>query len=235
MESRLIVSFIDESYEVDMADSLTFGRRAAVMLDDANPYLHRIAGSFVPHRGNWWLRNDGTQSELSLGGVEGRLSKIPPGQSEPLLGQEGFVRLQAGIAKYELTYILGDPPILPPQISPDRQGTGTAPFAVLRLNPEQRLLLTAMAVPWLTDPTADPENMPANADVARELGWTTKKLDRKLDYLCRRFHQHGVRGLRGEMGNEAKNRRIHLVRHVLEVGMIDRRDLELLHDRNDEG
>ena len=89
-------------------------------------------------------------------------------------------------------------------------------------------VLTALAERRLVDSTADANDLPSNASVAHRLGWSGKKLDRKPDYLCARLDSEGVRGLRGEKGGEAVDRRSRLVEHVIESGMIRQRDLELL-------
>ena len=68
----------------------------------------------------------------------------------------------------------------------------------------------------------------ALGQVAGRLGWSAKKLDRKLDYLCRRLTERGVRGLRGQPGDEAVDRRQRLVDHVVLAGLVTSLDLELL-------
>ena len=96
---------------------------------------------------------------------------------------------------------------------------------MVALNDEQRLLVVALAESRLRDSSADPADLPANASIAHRLGWSAKKLDRKLDYLCARLSSEGVRGLRGEKGFEAVDRRARLVDHAISSGMVTTNDL----------
>lgn len=228
MEQGLIVEFIDERFEVEPDDSLTFGRNAAIVVDEANLYMHRIVGSFVYHERGWWLRNDGTTIDLGLAYTDGRTSRVPPGAAEPLVGSGGVVRFRSGPSNYELGYLLAEPVLPPPAPNVDRGEGITQPFGVLRLNDDQRHLLAALAEPWLTVPVPESPSLPANAEVALRLGWSLKKLERKLDYLCSRLAQLGVPGLRGTKGVEANDRRSRLVEHVLATSMVDARDLQAL-------
>ena len=70
--------------------------------------------------------------------------------------------------------------------------------------------------------------MPSNAEVANRLGWSTKKFDRKLDYICAKLTEHQVKGLRGGKGVEATTRRMNLVEHAIRNGLVMPRDLSLL-------
>jgi hypothetical protein len=86
-------------------------------------------------------------------------------------------------------------------------------------------MLALFAEPRLRDPGRTDPALPTNLDVAHRLGWSLKKLDRKLDYLCSRLSDAGVRGLRGSRGGEAHDRRRLLVDHVVNVGLITANDL----------
>ncbi len=233
MDSGLIVEYIDERYEATADDVVTFGRSATIVIDD-NPYMHRIVGSFVHHQRGWWLRNDARSIEFAIMNDDGRRSRVPPGAAEPLSGSGGTVRFRAGAAGYELAFILAEP-LLPPPRGPELDGQRiTRPFGVIRLNEDQRLLLAALAEPWMLRPAVDSPSVPANAEVAHRLGWSVRKLDRKLDYLCGRLSRLGVPGLRGVKGEEATDRRLRLVEHVLTTSMIDERDLVALRRHENE-
>lgn len=230
MVEPLAVDFIDERYEVPVDDVLTFGRRAELIIDRDNQFMHRIVGSFLLHRDSWWLRNEGTTIELLVATDEGRRSLVPRGSAEPLLDRRGVVQFTAGVSRYELEYQLSDAVLPPSRATVEDGATATQPFGVVRLNSEQRLLLAALGERQLRDPLAPSGPMPANLAVAHRLGWSPRKLDRKLDYLCRRLSEHGVPGLRGEKGQEAVDRREKLVSHVIKAGLIDARDLAPLDD-----
>ncbi len=228
MEHGLIVEFFDERFEVAANDVLTFGRNASVVIDEANLYMHRIVGSFVHHEGGWWLRNDGATVDLGIAYTDGRTSRVPAGAAEPLVGRGGVVRFRAGASNYELGFRLSEPVLPPPAPEIARGDRITKPFGVIRLNDDQRLLLVALAEPWLASPSVAAPVLAPNAEIAQRLGWSLKKLERKLDYLCSRLSEQGVPGLRGNRGGEAKDRRLRLVEHTLATSMIDQRDLAVL-------
>ena len=77
----------------------------------------------------------------------------------------------------------------------------------------------------------DPHNsdeLPTNRAVARRLGWSITKFNRKLDNLCNRFTKLGVGGLRGSIDQLATDRRRRLVEHAIESGLISRSQLTAL-------
>jgi hypothetical protein len=86
-------------------------------------------------------------------------------------------------------------------------------------------MLALFAEQRLIDPAVQPFEPPANAEVAHRLGWSLKKLDRKLDYLCARLSEAGVQGLRGARGGEAHDRRRRLVDHVIRTRLVTEADL----------
>lgn len=224
--NRMILDFVDERYEAYPGDEITFGRAADVILDEGNDFMHRVVGSFVFHQGSWWLQNRSSSTQLSVTTEVGKQSLLPPGTSDPLTSSNGNVRFSAGSSNYELSYDIAMP------LEPPRQGgmtigdaRATDEYGVVPLNEEQRAMLVLLAEQWLRNPGASYHDVPANADVAHRLGWSLKKLDRKLDYLCARLSDLGVPGLRGEKGGEASDRRRRLVEHVLAVRLIGEKDL----------
>ncbi len=70
--------------------------------------------------------------------------------------------------------------------------------------------------------------MPSNQDVARRLGWTLTRVNRKLDNVCQKLAAQGIRGLHGAPGQLASNRRARLVEYAIAVRMVTRDDLALL-------
>jgi hypothetical protein len=226
----LEVTFIDELYELEPGGELGFGRDAELVVDDSNPYMHRRIGTFIHHDGDWWLRNDGRSAELVILSALGTRIVLAPRAAQVLTGGSGLVRFSAGSLHYELAYqlagLVGPPP---PATAEHGAGSGpTADFGALRLNEEQRLLLAALAERLLADPAAEAHELPTNHEVAHRLGWSLRKFDRKLDYLCRRLDEQGVRGLRGRQGEQASDRRRVLVIHVVRTGLITADDLALL-------
>jgi hypothetical protein len=70
--------------------------------------------------------------------------------------------------------------------------------------------------------------MPSSGEAAQRLGWTTTKFNRKLDNVCQKLSAQGVRGLHGEPGRLASNRRARLVEYALAVRLVTRDDLALI-------
>ncbi len=229
--TELHVTFVDELTVVPSGGLVTFGRSADVTVDESNPYMHRIVGTFFERDNVWWLANKSRHASLTMVGDTGKVALLPPGAVAALAESSGSVRFEFGRSSYEVGWALPDrEPVSVPQIDPTMAASGdaTGQFGVVTLNEEQRVMLVALAERQLVDPSTPTTDLPANAAVAHRLGWTGKKLDRKLDYLCARLDAMGVRGLRGEKGVEAVDRRIHLVRHAISTGMIASSDLELL-------
>lgn len=221
----LIVEFVDEAYPASPDAPLTFGRAGDVVIDEANQFMHRVVGAFVYDGDTWWIRNEARRFELDVVAGDGRRSTLPPGAGEPLTTMRGTVRFTAGVTTYELLWDLHDVRTPAIDIEPVTAPV-TREFGVVALNVEQRQLLAALAVGRLHgEPDAA---IPANAEVAHRLGWSQRKFDRKLDYLCRRLSEVGVPGLRGQKGAEAVDRRAKLLDHVVAAGMITAADLDLL-------
>jgi hypothetical protein len=57
------------------------------------------------------------------------------------------------------------------------------------------------------------------------LGWTLAKFNRKLDHLCEKLARSGVRGVHGDLGLLASDRRRVLVEHAVAVGLVRVDDL----------
>jgi hypothetical protein len=236
----LEVTFLDELYTAEPGRSLTFGREADIVIDGHNQFMHRLIGRFVHHNQVWWLSNIGGRISLTAIEGSGKVVALPPGDSLALTSTRGLVRFEAGALNYEPGYALPSALELPaagpagagegadPPAGPMRVTRLTQDFGVIPLNQEQRLLLVLMCEHRLRDPAADPGALPANAEMASVLGWSPKKFDRKLDYLCARLSDQGVRGLRGGKGVEATARRLALVDHAIGNGLVAIDDLYLL-------
>lgn len=228
--SELHLFFIDELTVAVPGTVVTFGRSGDIEVDEANQYMHRIVGTFFDQDNVWWLANKSRHGQLTLVGNTGRLTRLPPEAVSAVTEQSGVLRFDAGPTTYEIGWTLpGKEPLMPPVV--DDEGSlsmVTSQFGIVPLNEEQRLLLAALAERCILDTSASTADLPANASVAHRLGWSAKKLDRKLDYLCARLSSEGVRGLRGEKGFEAIDRRSRLVEHVMSSGMISEADVEVL-------
>lgn len=220
----LVVEFLDEEIELCDGESLTFGRDARLVVDDSNSHLHRVVGTFVQHADTWMLHNVGRFATLVVTDDATR-AEIGPGGVMALVGEGFTVGFSAGASRYELT---GRQPgaRTPPAIAAD--ASDTTEIARHRLNTEQRQLVVSLAAPLLSDCPGWPGTMPTNAEVSQALGWSTTKLNRKLDYLCSRIAESGVDGVQGDHRRRATNRRIRLVEYLVENRVVTTDDLELI-------
>lgn len=230
--SALIVEFVGTEHEVAPGTEFTFGRSADLVIDD-NPYLHRVVGRFVWSNGLWWLVNVGTSIALRLADTSSpSYMKVAPGTQIPMSYESARLSFEAGASNYELNIELITDPNDDDDVElddhddfDDAEATTTA--ASLPLNPEQRLLLVALAATSLREPGTE-FDLPTNREVASSLGWTITKFNRKLDGLCRKYSSAGVSGLRGSSDLLARDRRLRLVEHVVTSGVITDADLALL-------
>lgn len=223
----LFVEFLDEEFEVVDGEAFTFGRDARLVVDAANPRLHRVLGAFMQHGDLWMLHNVGRNLPMSVSDGCSR-TDLAPGGVLTLLSEEFTVSFQAGTARYSLSVAQRDA-VGPLGMNPIV--TDTMDIAAPDLNPEQRLLVTALAEPLLTDDGDWPASMPSNREVAERLGWSAAKLNRKLDYLCRRLAEHGIEGVAGDSGKRATVRRIRAVEYLVGRRVLTVEDLDRLPPR----
>ena len=229
---RLQVEYCGEVRAIETSDELTFGRAGDVRIDD-NRHLHRVLGRLWARGDQWWLSNEGSSISIQIADADSRSNVVlAPGSEIALSFPNSIVRFRAGITDYELTLSV-----------PDREDDGedddegeelwddefadTVALGDIVLTDEQRLLLLALAEPTLRDPHVK-QDLPANRAVARRLGWSITKFNRKLDNLCNRFAKLGVGGLRGSIDQLATDRRRRLVDHAIDSGLITGDQLDRL-------
>ena len=228
----LVVEFAGDERVLTPGDELTFGRSADLVIDE-NRYLHRLIGRFAWTNGMWWLANTGSSIALRLADADGpSYAKVAPGTSVPVTFETSVLTFEAGGRPYELRLEqLVDGPLFAAgdDVSGAFEGIdleATTTTGSLPLNDEQRLLLVALCEPFLDDTGAN--ELPTNRQIASRLGWTITKFNRKLDWLCQKYANAGVSGLRGSSDLLARDRRVRLVEHALDAGVITPADLRLL-------
>jgi len=96
------------------------------------------------------------------------------------------------------------------------------------LSPDQKLLVLALAEHSLRRTGTGPTVLPATSDAARRVGWTEKRFNKKLDALCQKLAAAGVRGVHGEPGRLASNRRARVVEYCMSARLVVVEDLRLL-------
>jgi hypothetical protein len=232
-DENLYVDFIGEERTLEPGQELTFGRQADLHIDD-NRHLHRVLGRLWSRGDAWWLTNEGRSITIQIADADSRSSvQLAPGSEIALSFPNSILRFRAGITDYELIVRVPDRGADDedddddPLDADDDEGGETIALGDLILTDEQRLLLLALGESTLRDPHHG-DDLPTNRAVARRLGWSITKFNRKLDNLCDRFTKLGVGGLRGSVDQLATDRRRRLVEHAVESGLIDRGQLARL-------
>ena len=233
-DENLHVEFIGELRTIEPGDELTFGRQADLHIDD-NRHLHRVLGRFWSRGDAWWLTNEGRSITIQIADADSRSNvMLAPGSEIALSFPNSILRFRAGVTDYEVGVRVPDRYAAdhddeddPFDADDTEDGGDTIALGDLMLGDEQRLLLLALAEGTLRNPHGNDE-LPANRAVARRLGWSITKFNRKLDNLCNRFAKLGVGGLRGSIDQLATDRRRRLVDHAIESGLIARSQLDRL-------
>lgn len=232
IETTLRVDFIGEVTTVEPGDELTFGRQADLHIDD-NRHLHRVLGRFWSRGEAWWLTNEGRAITIQIADADSRSNvQLAPGSEIALSFPNSILRFRAGVTDYEVLVRVPDRGAEDAEeeddpLDADDEDGETIALGDIMLTDEQRLLLLALAEGPLRDPHTS-EELPTNRAVARRLGWSITKFNRKLDSLCDRFTRLGVGGLRGSIDQLATDRRRRLVDHAVESGLISRSQLARL-------
>lgn len=226
----LEVEFMDEARTIKPGSALSFGRQGDLVVDDANPFLHRVVGEFRFESGAWRLFNRGTRIPIHLATDSGSRMEVVSGGTIPVPLGVSRVLFEAGSARYALRCLQGDGDFA------DRseailEGEATTDWGIIPLNYEQRQLLLALCEEGLTGALLQ---IPSNKALAARLGWSTKKVERKFDYLCQRYSEAGVTGLRGGAGLDASDRRRRLAEHVMRHKFVAVDDLMILEVRDPE-
>jgi hypothetical protein len=232
-DPNLYVDFIGELSTVAPGEELTFGRQADLHIDD-NRHLHRVLGRFWSRDNSWWLTNEGRSITIQIADADSRSSvQLAPGSEIALSFPNSILRFRAGVTDYEIVVRVPDRGASDadgdddPLDADDEEAGETIALGDLLLTDEQRLLLLALGEQSLLDPH-NADDLPTNRAVARRLGWSITKFNRKLDNLCDRFTKLGVGGLRGSIDQLATDRRRRLVEHAVESGLITRSQLDRL-------
>jgi hypothetical protein len=238
---KVTVDFCGEVVEVTEDQPVTIGREGDIVLDD-NPYLHRRFLEVAVRDGLAWLTNCGSLLAATVIDDSSRLQAwLAPGARLPVVFERSYVRFAAGPTSYEIDIIVEDAPFATSGAADAvvDLSTSTETIGQIPMTPDQRLLIIALAEPLLRQEGRGNAALPSSADAARRLGWTSTKFTRKLDNVCGKLERLGVRGLHGESGNLAANRRARLVEYAVSTGLVVPADLDLLdppapaHDEHD--
>lgn len=227
----LLVEFCGEVVAVDHTP-FTIGRDADYVIDDENRFLHRHFVRLDRQGPVWVLHNIGDQLTATVSDTDGLLEAfLAPGAALPLVFERTVVRFTAGPTTYEFTIRMADAAFQSVRV--DETPGGDTTIGRVTMTPDQLRLVLALAEPNLQGGGRPGTAMPSTSEAAARLGWTTTKFNRKLDNVCQKLAGQGVRGLHGEPGRLASNRRARLVEYALAMRLVTRDDLHLLDQ--DEG
>lgn len=223
MSRSLRIEFCGEWYEPDPDGVFAVGRDADLFVDE-NPYLHRRFLEFSHGSAFWWLSNVGTQVPVTVSETSGAVvSWLTPGGTMPLVFAHTVLRFTAGGTSYEMNAHLDQPAYA--AMSDRAESSAATTMGRIDLNGEQRILVIALAEPMLRRGRGEVSSIPSRKECAERLGWTLKKLDRKLDAVCQKLHRANVRGVYGSSAEVALNRRARLVEFSVAAGLVGRDDL----------
>lgn len=223
----LRIDFAGEWFTVEPGSQFVIGRDGDLALDD-NPYLHRHFLTVYDTQGFWWIRNDGTRLPATLTEGDGLMRAwLAPGARHPIIFALTLVTFTAGPTSYEVHLHATELGMAPVPIKA-AQGDGSTTIGGTRFTPSQRLLVLSLAEPMLRRAGSGTAQIPSSAAAARRLGWSQTRFNRKLDNVCDKLDQVGVRGLRGSAGRLASNRRGQLVEYAVSSLLVTADDLPLL-------
>lgn len=225
--SDLTVEFCGEIYSPDPDKRFVMGRAGDLVFDEDNGFLHRHFLALVHQDGLWWLENQGTRLSATVADGEGALQAwLAPGARLPLVFPRTLVWFTAGPTTYEVELLSSGAQYLPPPVVAGADGEAT--LGPVTLTGEQRLLLVALCENLLRRRRAGAGAVPSSSDLARRLGWAVTKFNRKLDAVCEKFADAGVRGLRGGVAGAASSRKARLAEYAMASRLVSEADLDLL-------
>lgn len=229
--AAVAVEFCGEVFPAEPGHPLVIGREGDVEVDD-NPYLHRSFLHVEHDAGLWWLRNVGSTLTATVADPSGAFQAwLAPGARIPLAFERLTVWFTAGPTTYDLDVVVSSPAFQTTERElngPEDVAHGETTVGRVSLTPDQKLLLVALCEDFLRRPSAGTGTVPSSAAAAERLGWALTRFNRKLDNVCQKFADAGVRGLHGGPGRLASNRKSRLAEHALATRVVQVGDLDLL-------
>lgn len=191
--SLLVDDLIGHSQLLTVSESATLGRQGDILLASDDPAMHRTFLQVWSNGSQWFLKNVGTfiaatiQPPAACG--YGR-TVLSPGSIEVLHPGTSTVYFSTATMSYECELTVMQPLRSPePSLPPD------GPFTthVFEPNEEQCLLLKTLAQPLVENPAAEPRVVVGTQrELAEALGWTEKKVERKIQTLAETLQKLGV-------------------------------------------
>lgn len=223
----LEIDFCGEIYHPDPAKPFIIGRDADLIVDSENPFLHRQFLQITRQGDLWWLANVGTQLTATISAPDGGMQAwLAPASSLPLVFPRTVVWFTAGPTTYEFDIFATAALYETVHTAVDVDGSVTV--GAVRLTLDQKLLIVALCEGVLLRGDRGAGSVPQSADAARRLGWSVTKFNRKLDNVCEKLADLGVRGLHGGPTKLAVSRKARLVEYAMSARIVTPEDLALL-------
>ncbi|HML51650.1 MAG TPA: hypothetical protein PKD84_09630 [Propionicimonas sp.] len=230
MIPALTVDYCGEEYLPDPAQRFTIGREGDLMLDDDNPFLHRLFLVIYQQSELWWLENVGSQLSATVADGSGTFQAwLAPGARLPLVFPSTVIWFTAGPTTYEFDLHVSEVPFERVPITESSDGQVT--LGPVTLTGEQKLLLVALCEDLLSRRKVGAGAVPQSGQVSKRLEWSVTKFNRKLDLICEKFTEAGVQGLRGGVAGAASSRKARLIEYAMAARIVTVDDLELLPPR----
>lgn len=214
-DQLIIDDLVGHRIAIDPGRQVTLGRASDFVIGEDDDYMHRLFLHFWDRDGAWMVTNRGTrlvprivqQSRAAHSQLE-----LSPGASAPLPLGTSAVVFSTPTMTYEISVIVAQTLVTPENVVSGEFAKVTT--GAFNPNDEQVALLKALAAPLLRSPGADDSTVPTVRQVADQLGWTQKKVNTKIDYLCSTLEKNGFGSFSGKDGL-ATPRRIPLARFAV--------------------
>lgn len=192
-DQLLIDDLIGHRVALNPGQHTELGRAAPFVVGDDDDFMHRIFLQFWDRQGTWMVTNRGSRLTARIvQRVQGSHSQmdLSPGATLPLPLGHSSVVFSTPEMNYELALTVAQ------TLTGPADGIGGPPAGrpttgAFNPNDEQILLLKALAAPLLKAPGAEDSVIPTVKALARELGWTEKKVNTKIAYLCTVLEKNG--------------------------------------------
>lgn len=227
MTQPLSVEYLGEVYTPDPAGTFTVGRDADFVVDADNPFLHRRFLTITSREGMWWLSNVGGRLAATVADGTGAMQAwLAPGASLPIVFERTAVWFTAGSTTYDFDVVLPRPMFEP--VGVQEASDGSLTLGRVTLTPDQKLLVLALCEQALRRGDRGAASVPPSATAAERLGWPLTTFNRKLDNVCGKLADLGVRGLHGGPGRLASARKARLIEYAMAARVVTPDDLALL-------
>lgn len=224
----LTIDYAGEIVELDGDEPFVIGRDGDLIIDD-NPYLHRRFLEITLSGGVWMLSNVGSQISATVNDPSSAVHAwLAPGGQVPIVHGETKISFSAGPTAYEVILMLDAPPEVTGSM--DAVVDGTATLGRIELTHDQKLMLVVLSESALRHGMSGMGDIPSAAAAAARIGWTRKRFEKKIDNVCDRLSTSGVRGLKGDLGNQAVSRRVRLVEYAVTTRLVAPEDLDMLDE-----